>query len=268
MTDNRRSFADLLMGKQSGLLREQVNALQSALDVSEQRFRALVEDSPVGIVVSTFEGSVVYVNNTLVRLHGYDTKQEFVGSPVEQRYSDVKDRNLWVSRVWDQGKLEGLEIETKRKDGSLFWSSITACALKKENGEQEMVVVVEDVTNRRTAEEALRRSELRYSSLFAHMLEGFAYCRMIFENGKPADFQYLEVNERFKELTGLAAPVGKKVSELIPGVRGSNPELFEIYGRVASGGSPERFETYIPALRKRFSVSAYTPGRSTFHRCI
>ncbi len=224
-----------------------------------KKSRALVEDSPVGIVVSTFEGSVVYVNNTLVRLHGYDTKQEFVGSPVEQRYRDVNDRNLWVSRVWDQGKVEGLEIETRRKDGSLFWSSITACALKKKTVNRKWSWSSKTLPTAGQPRRLCRRkAQPRYSSLFAHMLEGFAYCRMIFENGKPVDFQYLEVNERFKELTGLAAPAGKRVSESIPGVRASNPELFETYGRVALGGPPERFETYLPALKKRFSVSAYT----------
>jgi len=52
------------------------------------------------------------------------------------------------------------------------------------------------------------------------MIDGFAYCQMIFDDeGKPIDFVYLEINDAFEKLTGLKkeAVVGKKVSEAIPG---------------------------------------------------
>ena len=94
------------------------------------------------------------------------------------------------------------------------------------------------------AEAALRDSEEHYRSLFENMLNGFAYCRMHFEDGRPVDFTYLSVNRAFEALTGLKDVTGKKVSEVIPGLRESDPALFEIYGRVAATGVPERFETY------------------------
>jgi signal transduction histidine kinase/ActR/RegA family two-component response regulator len=65
-------------------------------------------------------------------------------------------------------------------------------------------------------------------------------------------------------LTGLTNVVGKKVTEVIPGIRETNPELFDIYGRVASTGNPERFETYVDALGIWFSVSVYCPARNHF----
>jgi len=57
---------------------------------------------------------------------------------------------------------------------------------------------------------------------------------MIFEDGRPKDFVYLRVNGAFEKLTGLKKVAGKKVSVVIPDLQSSNPELFEIYGRVAS----------------------------------
>ena len=56
---------------------------------------------------------------------------------------------------------------------------------------------------------------------------------MLFEGNRPADFIYLEVNPAFERLTGLKNVCGKKVSEVIPGIHQTNPELLEIYGRVA-----------------------------------
>ncbi len=115
----------------------------------------------------------------------------------------------------------------------------------------------------RDSEQALRESEARYTSLFANMLEGFAYCRMIFEEGEPRDFVYLDVNKKFHELTGLRDVVGKRVTEVIPGIRKSNPELFEIYGRVSLTGTPEWFETHLDDIGW-LSISVYSPVREHF----
>jgi PAS domain-containing protein len=50
------------------------------------------------------------------------------------------------------------------------------------------------------------------------MLEGYAFCRMVFEDGLPVDFVYLEVNRAFERLTGLRDVCGKRVSEVLPGI--------------------------------------------------
>ena len=117
---------------------------------------------------------------------------------------------------------------------------------------------------RRQAEDALRDSEEQHRSLFENMIEGFAYCRMLYENGKPEDFIYLHVNSAFEKLTGLKDVIGRKVSEVIPGIKESSPELFEIYGRVALTRKPERFETYLEPLRIWLSISVYSPGKEHF----
>jgi len=106
--------------------------------------------------------------------------------------------------------------------------------------------------------------EREKKDLFENMLEGYAYCQMIFDNDRPTDFIYLAVNEAFEKITGLKNIVGKKVTEVIPGIKESNPELFEIYGKVASTGKPKRFETFIDELKIWFSVSVYSPEKKYF----
>jgi len=96
------------------------------------------------------------------------------------------------------------------------------------------------------------------------MLNGYAYCRMLFKDGKPSDFICLRVNKAFETLTGLKDVVGKKVSEVIPGIQQADPQLFEIYGRVAQTGQPERFETFIQSLQMWFSVSVHCPQPQHF----
>jgi PAS domain S-box-containing protein len=117
---------------------------------------------------------------------------------------------------------------------------------------------------RNRSEEALRHSEVRYRSLFENMIEGLAHCRMIYRGGKGVDFVYLDLNRAFESITGLRNIVGKRVTEVIPGICKSNPELFEVYGRVASTGRPERFETHVDALGTWFDVSVFSPQQNHF----
>jgi two-component system, sensor histidine kinase and response regulator len=112
--------------------------------------------------------------------------------------------------------------------------------------------------------EALRESDELYRSLYGNMLNGFAYCRMLYDQGHPQDFVYLDVNSAFESLTGLKSVVGKKVSEVIPSIRESDPELLEIYGRVAWTGKPERFEKYFSALKRWFLILVYSPQKEHF----
>jgi diguanylate cyclase (GGDEF)-like protein/PAS domain S-box-containing protein len=121
-----------------------------------------------------------------------------------------------------------------------------------------LIGISRDITERHQAEELASATEKRYRALFNHMLEGFAYCRILYENGKPVDFVHLEVNPKFSELTGLTEVIGKPVSQLIPGIHEENPELLERYAQVAGGGVPERFETLVRGLNRWLMVSVYS----------
>ncbi|RPJ63683.1 MAG: HD domain-containing protein, partial [Dehalococcoidia bacterium] len=121
-----------------------------------------------------------------------------------------------------------------------------------------------DINELKLGEEALRKSENLYRSLFDNMLNGFAYCKMLFDQDQPRDFIYLVVNEAFEKQTGLKDVTGKKVSEVIPGIYETDPQLLKSYGRVALTGIPEKLEIYVAALKMWFSVSVYSPQKEYF----
>jgi PAS domain S-box-containing protein len=113
-------------------------------------------------------------------------------------------------------------------------------------------------------EERLQESEKLYRSLFDSMLNAFQYSKMIFDQGTPVDYIYLDVNGVFESLTGLKDVIGRKVSEVLPGILQSDPELFHILARVALSGNHEKFDINVKALNKWFSASAYSPAKEYF----
>jgi PAS domain S-box-containing protein len=114
-------------------------------------------------------------------------------------------------------------------------------------------------------EPLLVKSENVYYLLFEKSLNGIAYCKMLYDDNEiPQDFIYIETNPAFETLTGLKNVMGKKVSEVIPNIRESDPELFEAYSKAALTGKSAVFETYVNALNMWFSISVYSPQRQYF----
>ncbi len=128
----------------------------------------------------------------------------------------------------------------------------------------KMIGVVMDITSRKQSEKMLIESTERHRSLFNNTLNGVAYCRMIFENGHPVDFIHEEVNGQFTILTGLRDLVGKRATEVIPGLRESNPEFFERFGKVVTTGIPDRFEMYFSMLDTWLDIMAYRTREGCF----
>ncbi|HVP78256.1 MAG TPA: MASE3 domain-containing protein [Thermodesulfobacteriota bacterium] len=113
----------------------------------------------------------------------------------------------------------------------------------------------------------IKRSEERYHSLFTHMTNGFAHHQVLFdEEGRPVDYIFLEVNEAFEKLTGLRREnlVGKKVTQVLPGIEKDSADWIGIYGRVAMTGEAIRLESYSETLKRWYSVLAYRSERPRF----
>ena len=70
------------------------------------------------------------------------------------------------------------------------------------------------------------REESVYRRLFSNMLNGLAYCRVVYEGDKPVDFIYLMVNEAFYRQTGLPDVVGRRATEVTPALNETDADLF------------------------------------------
>ncbi len=127
-----------------------------------------------------------------------------------------------------------------------------------------VLVSFTDSTELSRAEVLRRAAEHRYRALFQNLLEGSLYGLVLFQGEEARDFMFLDVNAAFETLTGWQDVMGRKASEVIPGIQESNPEFLAFLGRVASRGVPDRLEIRLDTLGLWLAISAHSPEPGYF----
>jgi PAS domain S-box-containing protein len=231
---------------------------EEILIVSEHRNRSMVNAIPDMMFCINYDGIFLdYKANTNDKL--YVPPEVFLGKKMADLLPpDIvgKCTNA-LKRMVETKTLQTFEYQLTI-DEELFYFEARVVANPDAD---EAIFIIRDITKRKQAEEMRKVSEEKYRSLFENMLNGFMYCKVILEYGKPVDFIFLEVNKSFESLTGLKNVIGKKGSEIIPGIRKYDPQMFEAYDRVVLTGKPEIFETYIRAMNIWVSVSIFSPQK-------
>ena len=247
-----------------------VHPLQSSVASEQQRTARLVailEATPDLVGITDLDGRVAYLNHAGRKMLGMDELVDLTKHNLREFYDAANARVVvteGIPTAIRDGAWSG-ETELVALDGHTIATSQVILAHKAPDGTLAFVsIIARDITERRRAREALEESQENYTALFANMVQGLAYCQMRFEGNQPQDFVYLAVNTAFESLTGLQNVVGRRVTEIFPGIREADPELFEIYGRVARTGHPERFEHYFKPLDAWLDISVYSPREGYF----
>lgn len=143
----------------------QRKASQDALRDSEERFRAMSDESPLGIFVSDEEGECVYTNAAYHKISGLDFTQALGTSWSMAIHPDDRARIVaeWRAAVRGQVAFK-TEVRFMRGDGSIVWTRLNAAVMDDGPAACGRVQTVEDITARKSVEADLARTE---AALFA-----------------------------------------------------------------------------------------------------
>ncbi|MFB3126780.1 MAG: PAS domain S-box protein, partial [Candidatus Acidiferrales bacterium] len=173
---------------------------EEAVQHAEEKYRGIFEDAIVGIFQTTPEGRYLSVNPALAHLYGYESPQELMASVTDigrQIYVDPGRREEFKRLMEEQGYVWNFEYQVHDKDGRKIWLLENSRAIRDARGTVLYYVgTVENITDRKRAEEALRKSEERFRSMFEATAIGVAVADM---NG-----HLVESNRRLQEMLGYS----------------------------------------------------------------
>ena len=151
----------IILSSESFYVDDNEYILTSGLDITERKraeenYRSIFNNSIDGIFQSTDDGRFITVNPAMARIYGYDSPEDMLQSINNigtQVYVDSGQRNDVRQRLSAGERIVGYETLDYRKDGSTFWASTTAQAVRDDNGRVLYYEgTVEDVTPRKQAE--------------------------------------------------------------------------------------------------------------------
>ncbi|MFA6572234.1 MAG: PAS domain S-box protein, partial [Bacteroidota bacterium] len=147
---------------------------EKALINSEEKFRSFFNQLPVGAYRTTKDGNFLQVNKALVVILGFDTEDELLNTKAQFFYLSENERNEIIKKQADSPNIVSIENPFKRKDGKIIWVRDSAKIFRKADGSIDyMEGIIEDITFRKLAQEALSESEERYRLLFENLHDIF-----------------------------------------------------------------------------------------------
>ncbi|MCX6169822.1 MAG: PAS domain S-box protein [Ignavibacteriales bacterium] len=194
--------------------------VEAALKESEEKYRNIYNQAPVGIYQSTVEGKMISANDRLVQILGYNSKNELMECDLEKDiYFNREDRIKSIFNYETHGRVADLDLCWKKKDGTPIWIQLTAQAIKDSSGSTLYYEgFVRDVSERIEAETKLRENQKLLSTVIETMpvgiwlidrngkiMHGNKAARMIWEGIK-----YVGIDD-YGEYVGWFTNTGKRI---------------------------------------------------------
>jgi PAS domain S-box-containing protein len=247
-----------------------VNELNSRYDdlkkseEEQQKWANIFKNAEWGAAVLDTDGETLRItNHAFAKIHGYST-EELINMPVSKIFTpECQTEFIERIRISIETGHHIFESVNSRKNNTTFPAIVDITTVKDEgNRISYHVINIQDITERKQTEEALRQSEIKYSLLFENMTTGFALHKMIYdENENPIDFRYVEVNSAFEKFLGITSNelIGKTFKDIFPDEK---IDYIDILNKVALTGKPYAFQNYISVSRKYFDnwIFSYEKG--------
>ncbi len=235
---------------------------EEALRESEERFAKAFRASPDGLAITRrSDGVILEVNDSWRQMLGYGSDEVIGKRWVQFDFPlDPADRRRVRAIMEEQGYIRNYEMAVRRKSGEPLIARISIEPIEL-RGEQCLVTFVHDITQRKRAEEALRKSEeqARRQLAYVEAIYATAPVGLCFVD---TDLRYLSINERLAEINGKSVDehLGRKVREVIPEIA---DQIEAVCRRVIESGEPalqidQSFESKSePGAVRHFITSFY-----------
>ncbi len=142
---------------------------ESALRENEEKYRAIFDNAIVGVYQTTPNGRFISANMAFARMYGYADPGELLAKQdnvAVQMYADANTRTEVLRILNEHGVIDSHEMPVRRKDGSVFWISLTTRMVKDREGTLLWYEGTQvDITRRKLAEQSLAENEAKFRTL-------------------------------------------------------------------------------------------------------
>jgi PAS domain S-box-containing protein len=147
---------------------------ETALKESEERFRQVFENSAAGMVISDASGQILRANKSFCDLVGFSEDELRERSILEITHAGDRESTRAYLEDIQRGRAHIHELEKRyvRQDGEVVWGRTSVVFLLPNGRAPYSIVVVQDITERKRAEELLRESEERFRAIFENAALG------------------------------------------------------------------------------------------------
>ena len=148
---------------------------ENALRESEERFRLIFDQSPIGDTIVDLDYHPLHVNNAISNMLGYSKEELLSMEFTEYTHPEDLDINLQQLQLLREGKIDDFELEKRyiRKDGRIVWGHLYVNIVKNPSDEPVYILTrIEDITKRKQMQMELQTSEEKYRTLYETMTQG------------------------------------------------------------------------------------------------
>ena len=207
--------------------------IEEALHQSEEEYKTLVDNLNVGVFRDTGgpQGRFIKANPALARMFGFQTLNELMDVPICDLHLKLTDRTDFIDEVRQKGFISNKELQLRRRDGTHLVASCTAAIKYDENGRLLYLDgILEDITEQKQAEAALRESEENYRSILESIQEGY------FEVDLEGNLTFF--NESMGRIVGATTGELKHLNYKKYTTADTAKRMFEMFNQVFHTGRP------------------------------
>ncbi len=144
------------LGRSFYIMTSSLQDKTSELAHSELKYSNLINSIPVGVTVTTYNNRILEANESVIKMFGYTSKEDFLNRSPSDFYHNPDDRAAFFNLL-ERNDVRGFEHQVVRRDGSVFWGAVTSVTIPSKKYGTLILNTLVDITERRESQEAYIR---------------------------------------------------------------------------------------------------------------